>query len=310
MDMIFRNHQAITLTTDEMDFEVDRKAQKCGFDNSSFPERNWPPRRHVPFSFFTTTVLLMCLLTVVTPAMAREFDHTHTVYDGIAQQCVQKGQVNYRGIRANLTPLNLYLAQLERVSEKDFDLWKETQQIAYLSNLYNASTIKLIQDHYPVKSIKDIGSFFKGPWDQPAVRLFGKAITLNTLEHRILRVKYAEPRLHMALVCAAKGCPPLRSEAYTAEKLSAQLNDQAKQFLSNPIKFRIDRRNRKVYISPIFKWYGEDFVKKFTPKAGFRGLGKTMQAVLNFCSQYLSDADQKYLAAGDYSVKYLPYDWT
>ncbi len=74
--------------------------------------------------------------------------------------------------------------------------------------MYNAATLKLIVDHYPLKSIKDIGSLFKGPWDQPVVRLFGQTITLNNLEHDILRKDYHEPRLHMALVCAAKGCPP------------------------------------------------------------------------------------------------------
>jgi hypothetical protein len=179
-----------------------------------------------------------------------------------------------------------------------------------LINLYNAATLKLIIDHYPVKSIKDIGSFFKGPWDQPVVRLFGNTITLNHLEHDILRKQYSEPRIHMALVCAAKSCPRLRSEAYLAEKLDEQLKDQSRGFLTSPPGLSIDRKKKAVYFSSIFKWYGDDFIAKYAPAAGFTGLNKTERAVANFCSAYLVSADSDFLAAGGYSVKYQDYDWS
>jgi hypothetical protein len=125
--------------------------------------------------------------------------------------------------------------------------------------LYNAATLKLIVDHYPVKSIKGIGSLFKGPWDQPVVRLFDQTITLNNLEHDILRKDYNEPRLHMALVCAAKGCPPLRSEAYVGERLDGQLADQARIYLASPAGLQLDRAKGEARLSAIFKWYGKDF---------------------------------------------------
>ncbi|MBW6487244.1 MAG: DUF547 domain-containing protein [Syntrophobacterales bacterium] len=142
------------------------------------------------------------------------------------------------------------------------------------------------------------------------VRLFGNTITLNTLEHGILRKQYNEPRLHMALVCAAKGCPPLRSEAFTGERLNEQLDDQARRFPGNPLAFRIDRRNEVVYFSSIFKWYGDDFRARYAPTTGFIGLNETRRAIANFCSRYLSDADRKYLEAGGYAVKFLDYDWS
>jgi len=147
-------------------------------------------------------------------------------------------------------------------------------------------------------------------WDRKTFVVLGKKMTLDAIEHKRLRKEFDEPRIHVSLVCAAMGCPPLRSEAYTSEKLNAQLDDQAKVFLKNPIKFRIDRQDSTIYLSPIFKWYGEDFVDKFTPEAGLDGLNKTERAVLNFCSRHLSDADQKYLAAGGYSVRYLDYNWS
>lgn len=253
---------------------------------------------------------LVLLAVMVRPVGAQEFDHTHRLYDSVVKGLVENGLVDYAGLKANPKPLNEYLSNLARITEKQFNAWTEAQRLAFLCNLYNAATLQLIRDHYPVKSIKDIGSLLKGPWDQPVVRLFGDTITLNTLEHKILRKRYTEPRIHMALVCAAKGCPPLRSEAFVAEKLDEQLDDQAKVFLGNPIKFRIDRNKSVVYLSPIFKWYGEDFIGKYTPRAGFEGLSKTERAVLSFCSGYLPAEDAKYLAAGGYSVRYLDYDWS
>jgi hypothetical protein len=218
--------------------------------------------------------------------------------------------VDYRGLKADRKPLDHYLDTLAGVSQSTFAGWTQSEQLAFLINLYNATTLKLIIDHYPVKSIKDIGSFFRGPWSQPVVRLFGRTRTLNYLEHGFLRKRYSEPRIHMALVCAAKGCPPLRSEAYVASKLNAQLDDQARRYLASPAGLRIDRGGKAVYFSSIFKWYGKDFVAGYSPSSGFAGLDRTERAVANFCSRYVSASDSDFLKRGGYSVRYLDYDWS
>lgn len=254
-------------------------------------------------------ILILFFLTV-TPALAQEFNHRHLQYDRLSGNYVQSGMVDYSGLKTDSRALDQYLDGLAQVAETRFNSWSESQQLAFLINLYNAATLGLILENYPVKSIKDIGGFFKGPWGQPVVSLFGGTITLNTLEHEIVRKKYDEPRIHLALVCAAKGCPPLRSEAYTDQKLNMQLDDQAKQFFGNPLKFRIDRRKNVVYLSPIFKWYGEDFIGKYTPEVGFGGLDADDRAVVNFSSRYLGKEDRKYLIGGGYKVKYLDYDWS
>ncbi len=194
-----------------------------------------------------------------TSGAAQEFDPSHSVFDGVVKAHVANGTVDYRGLHAAPQALDQYLNALAAVPETQFRTWTEPRQIAFLANLYNAATLKLILDHYPLKSIKDIGSIFKGPWDQPVVRLFGKTITLNNLEHDILRKNYHEPRLHMALVCAAKGCPPLRSEAYVGERLDEQLDDQSRNYLTRPAGLVIDREKGAASISSIFKWYGDDF---------------------------------------------------
>ena len=129
------------------------------------------------------------------------------------------------------------------------------------------------------------------------VQLFGQTLTLNTVEHGILRKDYVEPRIHFALVCAAKGCPPLRNESYVATRLDEQLNDQARQFLANAQKNRVDMESQTVYLSPIFKWYGVDFEKK-------------SGGVLQFLKPYWPEQERTELEKGDFKIRYTDYDWS
>lgn len=264
---------------------------------------------------FRTKQLVAVLLSLVLLSWAgvvnaAAFDQSYAGYDALLNEYVTHDRVAYKSLKSDLVALDRYLDSVADVPEAQFNAWTEPQRLAFLINLYNATTLKLIVDHYPVKSIKDIGSFFRGPWDQPVVKLFGNAMTLNYLEHKILRKQYGEPRIHMALVCAAKGCPPLRSEAYVADELDEQLNDQARKYLSTPTGLRIDRKMGVVYFSSIFKWYGKDFIAKYSPATGFQGLDNTERAVANFCSRYLSASDSDFLKRGGYSVRYLGYDWS
>jgi len=209
------------------------------------------------------------------------------LYDGVLKTFVEDGRVDYQGLKADSLPLTQYLLLAGQVPEAEFNAWTEPQRLAFLVNLYNAATLQLILDHYPIQSIRDIRVRFKGPWDQPVINLFGKTITLNRLEHGIIRKQYDEPRVHMVLVCAAKGCPILRSEAYTAEKLDAQLGDQSRQYLSTPAGLIINRAKGEVRISSIFKWYGKDF-----------------PSVASFIEQYSGQN-----LAG-LKIRYLNYDWS
>ncbi len=195
-------------------------------------------------------------------AQAAPFDQNHSLLDKTLKVYVKDALVDYAALKADRRDLDRYLAAVSGLAESDFTAWPEKQRLAFLINAYNAYTLQLIIDHYPVKSIKDIGGWRKGPWDQLVVHLFGRTLTLNDLEHKILRVQYDEPRIHFALVCAARGCPPLRNEAYVAIRLDAQLDDQARQFLATANKNRVEASERVVYLSPLFKWYGSDFEKK------------------------------------------------
>ncbi|RME92606.1 MAG: DUF547 domain-containing protein [Verrucomicrobia bacterium] len=192
---------------------------------------------------------------------AASFDHTHRLWDEVLQAHVHDGLVAYARLLEHRTPLDRYLEQTAAVTETQFETWTRPRQLAFLINLYNAGTVRLILDHYPVGSIKDLGRWFRSPWELPVIRLWGKNRTLDELEHKIIRPRYHEPLVHFALVCAARGCPPLRSEAYVAERLKAQLEDQVRRFLAQTAKNRVEPAARTLYLSPIFKWYREDFEK-------------------------------------------------
>lgn len=243
--------------------------------------------RNVPSIVLAAGVFSSLWISCVPAEESNSFNHTHAAYDAILKASVTNGFVDYKSLKAEPAALNGYLDSLGAVRESDFKKWTEPQQIAFLANLYNAATLKLIVDNYPVKSIKDIGSFLKDPWDQPVLRLFGKTITLNNLEHDILRKEFKEPRLHMALVCAARGCPPLRSEAYVGERLNEQLDDQSRIYLASPAGLVIDMTKGEARISSIYKWYGEDF-----------------PSVSDFIEKYSSKSLK------GLKIRYLDYDWS
>ena len=227
------------------------------------------------------------------------------------------GMVDYKGLKANRRPLDNFALSLSRLDPKLYDGWNDREKIGFWINAYNALTLKAIIDHYPIEasllksfvypknSIRQI----PGVWDKLTLAVMGRDIALDGIEHETLRAKFHEPRIHVALVCAAMGCPLLRNEPYTGAKLDSQLDDQATKFLKNPEKFRIDRNNQKVYLSPIFDWFGQDFVKTYGTDKEFSGVSDKERAVLNFVGRYLTPADKAYLLKGGFSIDYLKYDW-
>lgn len=225
----------------------------------------------------------------------------------LSEYVTDDGWVNYAELQKNRGALDRYYAQLAAVTPDTYKSWDENQQLAYLMNAYNALTLLAIIEQEPLKnSIRDI----PGVWSSKKFQLAGESKTLNNIEHDIIRPTFNEPRIHAALVCAAKSCPPLRNEPFTAENVDAQLEDQVKRWLARPDSgFRIDRQENKVYLSKIFDWYGDDWKPDFAVKDQFGGDDK-QKAVLNFISNYVSAEDQAYLKAGNYQVSYLDYDWS
>jgi len=229
-----------------------------------------------------------------------------------------RGLVHYAGLKADRADLDAYCRAIARTDPERLARRGRKQRIAFWINAYNALTLKAIIDHYPIRagalrslrfpadSIRQI----PGVWDKLQFLVAGRKMTLNQIEHEVLRRKFREPRIHVALVCAARGCPPLRNEPYDGARLDAQLADQARRFFADPARFRIDRAAGRVYLSSIFKWYGEDFVARYAPAEGFAGHEQPLRASLNFAARHLPKADAEYLAGGKYRVSYLDYDWS
>jgi len=200
-----------------------------------------------------------------------------------------------------------FTRELSRLDDQTYIKWSNKDKIAFWINAYNGLTLKAIIDNYPIKS-----SFFKsriypknsirqisGVWDKKKYKVMGKDRTLEHIEHEILRKQFKEPGIHVALVCAAMGCPPLRNKPYTGDRLEEQFDDQTRRFLSDPTKFIIDREGGKVSLSPIFS------LEKTLPR-----LSKSETAVINYLSRFPEEGDRDYLVKGNFKIKYLSYDWS
>lgn len=184
---------------------------------------------------------------------AAEVDHS--IYAELLSKFVTDGVVNYRGFKNAEQRLDDYLKVLEITETKSLS---RHEQYAFYINAYNAWTIKLILSGYPgVQSIKDLGSIFKSPWKKKIARIDGSVIALDDIEHGIIIPRFRDPRVHFALNCASKGCPPLISEPYLGRMIDRQLDRSTRAFLNDPERNYL--AGDTLYVSKIFKWYKEDF---------------------------------------------------
>jgi hypothetical protein len=204
---------------------------------------------------------------------AWSFDHSHTLYGKIlASTVVRQGAqtlVRYSELKKNPRDLDLYITELSKVTVQEYKLWSEKQKLATLINAYNAWTLKLIIDNYPVKSIKDIGPFYSTPWKIKFIRWLGNERSLDDIEHSIIRKEFNEPRIHFALVCASRGCPTLQEVPFLASALDEQLQIASNSFLQDQAenRYKISGKDLTISISKIFKWYEEDFGSEENLKA-------------------------------------------
>lgn len=204
---------------------------------------------------FLITILSVGLTYFMTSGNPIPMDHS--AWNSLLNSHVTAdGKVDYLGFKKNKSQLDVYFQLLRK--QVPGDSWLENEKLAYWINAYNAFTVALIVDHYPIKSIMDI----KDAWDIKFIHLGDQTYSLNEIEHEIIRKKFDEPRIHFALVCAAVSCPVLLNEAYTADKLEQQLQQQGELFINDPSKNLI--KNNKAKVSQLFNWFGDDFTKNGT----------------------------------------------
>lgn len=210
--------------------------------------------------------LIGILVFMALTQLAFGFDHQHSKWDETLklyrnpQGLVAYGKLKEHANSNDKLAFNAYLSELQSVSEADYKSWQAPQQKAFLINAYNALTVKLIIDHYPITSIKKIGGFMAKPWTVKFFSLLGgKIVKLDPIEHDYLRPEFKDYRIHAAVNCASKSCPILRGEAYVPEKLEAQLDEQMKLWLNDTSRNSFDETSGVIKISRIFDWYEKDF---------------------------------------------------
>jgi hypothetical protein len=245
--------------------------------------------------------------------IGQSFDHQHSAWSVLLRKHVvvieggKTTQVRYAGFAADRASLQAYLSTLSSVNAAMFDAFTKPQQMAFLINAYNAYTVELILTRYPkLASIKDLGSLLQSPWKKEFVPLLGKTLSLDGIEHEQLRQRgrFDDPRVHFAVNCASIGCPALREEAFVAERLDAQLEEQARRFMSDRSRNRWNGAKQQLEVSKIFDWYGEDF------RLGHKGI----TSLAGFCARYadvLADApaERDRIRAMTAKIDFLDYDW-
>jgi len=217
----------------------------------------------------------------------------HSPFDILLHEHVDvRGLVDYAGLKNREADLDRYLAS---VAAAPFDRMGRDQKLALLINAYNAYTLKLILDYWPVDSIRSIPADER--WDAVRWEIGGQTYSLNQIEHEQIRPNFAEPRIHFALVCAAMGCPKLRQEAYEPERLGAQLEDQTQYVHNHDTWFQFDSAAGVARLTPLYQWYGGDFEQG-------------ADSVLGFAARYSAPLAAVLEDGKEVTIEWLDYDWS
>ena len=226
------------------------------------------------------------------------FDHSD--FSALLATVVDEGGfVDYTTLAAEPSALDAYLGRLAATDPSGLG---DDDRLAFWINAYNAYTLKLVADNYPVESIRDVvkGLFLplvNSPFKVDFAVVGGETMTLDAIEHGTIRDEFDEPRIHFALVCAAHSCPPLRAEAYVGDRLDAQLDEQGLRFLTNPAKNSVPADDETIRISKIFDWFGGDF-------------GDDDAALQAYIARYFEGNVRESLERGAFDIGYLDYDWS
>lgn len=231
------------------------------------------------------------------------------------------GRVDYTALRRKRLDLRALLREFDTLDPNEYKSWSRENKIAFWINVYNLQKLRVVADNYPIRPSSRILSIYWGPRsirhiEQKITRykflVMDEEFTFARVDRRFFRGEFGDPRVFFALSSACLSSPPLRNEPYYGYKLSEQLNNQTKRFLSSLLAFKIDRAKQKVYLSALFQLssYGSEFIEKYAIDRKFKDHPPATRAVLNFICNYVSPQDVSFLEVGSYTVEYMRYDWT
>ena len=258
------------------------------------------------------SILAALALGLALPAAA--FDHAYAGWGALLAAHVRyldaghASRLDYAGMARDHDRFKAVLADFEKVPRGEFDGWSKPEREAFLINAYNAFTVEKILTRYPdLRSIRDFGTIFGNPWKDRFFTLLGEPMSLDGIEHGMLRMEgaYDEPRVHVAVVCGSAGCPMLRNEPFVAGRLDAQLEDAMRRFLSDRSRNRYDPGAGKLEVSRIFDWYAKDFGHGWHDYA-------SVKATFARYADLLADRaeDRAAIRAQRVEVTFLDYDWS
>jgi hypothetical protein len=230
------------------------------------------------------------------------------------------GMVDYAALRRKRLDLRALLRKFDNLDPNEYKSWPMNDKIAFWINAYNLQKLNVVTDNYPIRPSSRILSIYWGPRSLRHIEreitrykflVMDEEFTFARVEKRFFRKEFDDPRVFFALSNACLSSPPLRNEPYYGYKLDAQLDDQVKRFLSEPLAFKIDRDKRKVYLSALFQmsWYGGEFAQKYAIDRKFKDQPPATRAILNFICHYISPQEASFLEVGDYTIEYMRYDW-
>ena len=245
-------------------------------------------------------VLIAAWLLLLPAGGTRAIDNAS--YTDLLREHVRDGHVDYAALCTD-DRLRDYTVALSATDPAD--LADDAERLAFWINVYNAFTLQIICDNYPLESINELhlGGLYVGSalnktvWDRKFIVINGEEMSLNHIEHDIVRAEFDDPRAHFALVCASKSCPPLRSEAFEGRKLDAQLDEQGRLFLADAQRNRFDADKKIAYLNKIFDWYKGDF-------------GGNDRERLTYIARFVPPAVAASLRDDPWKIEHLDYDWS
>jgi len=259
------------------------------------------------------TILLVCASgSSAARTSANNFDHSYTGYTQVLRH-VHPPRVDYAALRSDRATLDRIVAEFDSPAARSEPDWTRAQRMAFWINAYNAFTLRVIVDHYPIQSgwftLQPRNSIrqIDGAWSGVKWRAAGRTLTLDDIEHGTLRPTFKDARIHFAVNCASISCPPLAAQPYRPETLDAQLNEAARAYLGSPEGVRVDGDTFRV--SSIFKWYGEDFIAEYSPLApGTRDAKE--RAILGTVIKYGPSAAAELARRSQTRIAFLDYNWS
>lgn len=241
------------------------------------------------------------------------FDHAYAGYGRLLTRVVHGARVDYQELTRDRSALDAIVASLDAPDTHGEPLWPRNERLAFWINAYNVFTLRAIVDHYPIRgnwfslaprnSIRQID----GVWARLTWRAAGRTVTLDQIEHEILRPVFKEPRVHFAINCASKSCPPLAAEPYVAGRLDAQLDEAGRRYLGSSYGLRIT--GGMLSVSSILQWYGDDFVPQFASTVPSTQPAK-VRAVLGVVVRFGPTEAADLARTGRARVAFSPYDWS